>query len=200
VILSTGMAFPEEIHSAIQTLRQSGALDIALLHCVSNYPPRYEQVNLMAVKSMAETFGLPVGLSDHTPGVATVLGAITLGASIIEKHITIDKGLGTPDAPFAMTIPEFGTMVSEIRNLEKALGDGVKGPALDEHTERAWARRGIYARTDLDAGKVLGPEDVKFVRPENGVAPSDWEYFEGKRLKNPLTKDLALRKEDVYGP
>ena len=200
VILSTGMAYPKEIRSAIHTLRQGGAPDIALLHCVSNYPPHYEQVNLRAMKGMAEAFGLPVGLSDHTPGMATVLGAISLGASIIEKHITIDKGLGTPDAPFAMTIAEFGIMVNEVRNLEKALGDGMKGPAEDELTERTCARRGIYARADLKAGAVLGLEDVKFVRPENGVAASEWEHFQGKPLKKAVGKDQSLHKEDVHEP
>lgn len=198
VILSTGMAYPEEIRSAIHTLRQGGAPDIALLHCVSNYPPHYEQVNLRAMKSMAEAFGLPVGLSDHTPGMATALGAVTLGASIIEKHITIDKGLGTPDAPFAMTVAEFGTMVNEVRSLEKALGDGLKGPAEDERAERTWARRAIYARTDLEAGTVLGLEQIKFVRPENGVAASEWERVQGRRLRRAVSKDRPLQKEDMY--
>jgi N,N'-diacetyllegionaminate synthase len=197
VILSTGMADLEEIRTAIEILREGGARDIALLHCVSNYPPKFEQVNLRAMKSMAQAFGLPVGLSDHTSGIATVLGAIALGASIIEKHITMDKQLGTPDAAFAMTVSEFAHMVADIRSLEKALGDGVKKPAEDERAERMWARRGIYARVDIKAGKRLAPEDVKFVRPANGVAASDWPYFEGKELKGPLSKDLPLRKEYV---
>jgi sialic acid synthase SpsE len=198
VILSTGMADLEEIEMAVQTLRRSGAPDIALLHCVSNYPPRYEQVNLRAMKAMGKEFGLQVGLSDHTPGNATVLGAIALGASIIEKHITTDRQLGTPDAPFAMTIAEFEKMVTEIRNLEKALGDGVKSPAEDERPERIWARRGIYALTDVEAGKPLTLDDVKFVRPANGVAASDWPYFDGKKLKIRLLKDQPLRKEYLY--
>ncbi|HUJ90053.1 MAG TPA: N-acetylneuraminate synthase family protein [Syntrophorhabdales bacterium] len=198
VILSTGMADLEEIRTAVQTLRESGALEIALLHCVSNYPPRFEQVNLRAMKSMREAFGLQVGLSDHTPGNATALGAIALGASVIEKHITMDKQLGTPDAPFAMTIAQFETMVIEIRNLEKALGDGVKSPAEDERPERIWARRGIYARTDVEAGKPLTLEDVKFVRPADGIAASDWEYFKGKKLKVRLPKDRPLRREYLY--
>ncbi len=200
VILSTGMADLEEISAAIHTLREGGAADIALLHCVSSYPPGFEQVNLRAMKSMADTFGLPVGLSDHTPGNATVLGAIALGSSIIEKHITMDKHLGTPDAPFAMTIGEFGKMVTGIRNLEKALGDGVKSPTEDERPERVWARRGIYARNDVEAGKSLTLDDVKFVRPADGVAASDWPYFEGKKLRVHLSKDESLRKEHVNEP
>lgn len=200
VILSTGMAKLEEIHTAVDSLRKSGGADIALLHCVSNYPPRYEEVNLRAMKSMAEAFGLPVGLSDHTPGNTTALGAIALGASIIEKHITMDKRLGTPDAPFAMTVSEFGKMIKEIRTLEKALGDGVKGPAEDECQNRLWARRGIYARADIEAGQPLTLEKVKFVRPADGVDAFDWPYFEGKKLKVRLSKDQPLLKEYLYTP
>jgi N,N'-diacetyllegionaminate synthase len=200
VIVSTGMADLEEIRRAVQTLQQSGAPDIALLHCVSNYPPRYEQMNLRAMNVMREAFCLPVGLSDHTPGNEVSLGAIALGASIIEKHITINRRLGTPDAPFAMTINEFEKMVMDIRNLEKALGDGVKTFAEDELPERMWARRGIYARTDVEAGKPLTLNDVKFVRPAHGVAASDWNYFEGKTLKIRWPKDQSLRKEYLYEP
>jgi N,N'-diacetyllegionaminate synthase len=200
VILSTGMADMAEIDGALQTLRRGGASEIALLHCVSNYPPKYEHLNLRAMKAMGEAFGLPVGLSDHTPGIATALGAVALGASIIEKHITMDRQLGTPDAPFAMTIREFGKMVAEIRNLEKALGDGIKRPAEDEVSERMWARRGIYARNGVNAGEPLTLANVKFVRPADGVAASEWEYFRGKRLRVPLSENQALRKEYVCEP
>lgn len=200
VIVSTGMADLEEIRGAVQTLRRSGAADVALLHCVSNYPPRYDQMNLRAIKAMREAFALPVGLSDHTPGNAVALGAIALGASIIEKHVTMDRQLGTPDAPFAMTIAEFEKLITDVRNLEEALGDGVKNFAEDERPERIWARRGIYARTDVEAGKPLTLEDVKFVRPVNGVAASDWKYFEGKTLKVRCPKDQSLQKEYLYEP
>jgi len=200
VIVSTGMADLEEIRGAVQTLRRSGAADVALLHCVSNYPPRYDQMNLRAIKAMREAFALPVGLSDHTPGNAVALGAIALGASIIEKHVTMDRQLGTPDAPFAMTIAEFEKLITDVRNLEEALGDGVKNFAEDERPERMWARRGIYARTDVEAGKPLTLEDVKFVRPVNGVAASDWKYFEGKTLKVRCPKDQSLQNEYLYEP
>ena len=103
IILSTGMAYPGEIETAVMRLRQSGSGDVALLHCVSNYPPKYEKVNLRAVETMKQAFDLPVGLSDHTLDDLTALGAVALGACIIEKHITIDKNLDTPDAQFALT-------------------------------------------------------------------------------------------------
>ncbi|HVN25592.1 MAG TPA: N-acetylneuraminate synthase family protein [Syntrophorhabdales bacterium] len=197
VLLSTGMADLEEVRLAIRTLQESGSRHIALLHCVSNYPPRFEQVNLKAMVTMAERFDVPVGLSDHTSGNTTALGAIALGASIIEKHITMDRQLGTPDAPFAMTVAEFGRMVTDIRNLERALGDGVKVPAEDEREERTWARRGIYARVDIEAGGPLTMENVKFVRPENGVPASEWSRFEGKVLRETLTKDRPLKRDYI---
>ncbi len=112
----------------------------------------------------------------------------------------MDRQLGTPDAPFAMTIAEFEKLITDVRNLEEALGDGVKNFAEDERPERIWARRGIYARTDVEAGKPLTLEDVKFVRPVNGVAASDWKYFEGKTLKVRCPKDQSLQKEYLYEP
>ena len=135
VILSTGAAYLHEVGGALTTLKEGGA-DVALLHCVSNYPPKYEQVNLRAIETMIKVFGVPVGLSDHTPDAVTALGAVALGASVIEKHITVDKNLGTPDAPFAMTVDEFGRMAADIRKLEAAMGNGIKAPAADEIGER----------------------------------------------------------------
>ena len=108
------MAYPGEIETAVKRLRQNGSGDVALLHCVSNYPPKYEKINLKAVKTMRQTFNLPIGLSDHTLDDVTALGAVALGACIIEKHITFDKKLGTPDATFAMTVDEFKIMIDRI--------------------------------------------------------------------------------------
>ncbi len=197
VILSTGMAELDEIQLAVDTLQRAGAGEIALLHCVANYPPRFEQVNLRAITTMLSHFRMPVGLSDHTRGNVTALGAIALGASVIEKHITTDRQMGPPDAPFAMSVEEFGQMISDIRDLERALGDGRKQPAPDEESERTWSRRGIYARADLERGRKLDVGDVKFVRPANGISAADWPFFAGKRLKDSVAVGLPLRKEMV---
>lgn len=197
VILSTGMAYMEEIDEAVSVLKHAGVNDLALLHCVSNYPPEYEAVNLRAIGTLRETFRVPVGLSDHTPDDVTALGAVALGASIIEKHIVMDRKIGTPDAPFAMTVPDFGEMVRRIRQLEDALGGGVKKPVAGELAERQWARRGIYAKTDIKAGETITMEKIKFVRPVNGFPASEWEQVRDRTLKRPLKKNQPIFPEDL---
>jgi sialic acid synthase SpsE len=197
LIVSTGMAYVDEIKSSIEILRKNGAQDIALLHCVGSYPPKYESVNLRAMETMSNIFGVPVGLSDHTPDDVTALGAIALGACIIEKHITLDKKMGTPDAFFAMTVSEFRDMISNIRNLEKALGDGEKKPADDEISGRVWGRRGIYAKRDLNIGEALSIEKIKFVRPVDEIEASDWKFYQGVKLKRSVKTDMPIKKKDL---
>lgn len=195
VIISTGMAYIEEIETAIDVFRNDGIEDIALLHCVSNYPPKYEHINLKAIETMSNLFNIPVGLSDHTPDDVTVLGAIALGASIIEKHITFDKKMNTPDSSFAMTIDEFAKMIKNIRNLEKAFGDGIKKPTEDEISERQWARRSIYAKRDIQANEELTVENIKFVRPVNGLSVSEWTSYFGKKVKKQINKNEPIKEE-----
>jgi N,N'-diacetyllegionaminate synthase len=197
IILSTGMAYIGEIETAIKRLRQSGSGDIALLHCVSNYPPKYEKVNLKAVKTMRQTFSVPVGLSDHTLDDVTALGAVALGACIVEKHITVDKNLGPPDAPFAMTIDEFKIMIDRIRNLEQALGNGTKEPADDELGERQWARRGIYASRVIEVGEKLTLENAKFLRPSWGISALEWMTCQESTVKRNIASGEPVMREDI---
>ena len=197
IILSTGMAYPGEIETAVKRLQQSGPVDVALLHCVSNYPPKYEKVNLRAIETMKQTFGLPVGLSDHTPDDVTVLGALALGACIVEKHITIDKNLGTPDAPFSMTVDEFKVMIDRIRKLEKSLGNGAKEPADDELHGRQWARRGVYARRHIEAGEKLTLENAKFLRPIWGISALEWLTCQESTVKRNIASGEPVRREDI---
>lgn len=197
VILSTGMAYPGEIETAVKRLRQSGSGDVALLHCVSKYPPKYEKVNLRAIETMKQAFNVPVGLSDHTPDDLTTLGAVALGACIIEKHITFVKDLGTPDAPFAMTIDEFRIMVQRIRNLEKAMGSGTKEPADDEVGERQWARRGVYASRTIEAGEELTLENVKFLRPVSGISALEWMTYQGSKVRRKIAMGEPVIIDDI---
>jgi N,N'-diacetyllegionaminate synthase len=197
VILSTGMAYLGEITTAISRLQQSGAKDIVLLHCVSNYPPRYEIMNLRAIKTMNRVFDLPVGLSDHTPDDVTALGALALGSCMIEKHITMSKNLGTPDAPFAMTVEHFAEMIRRIRKLEPALGNGVKEPTSDEIEERLWARRGMYAREDIEEGEKLTLNNVIFLRPATSLTALDWPVYEGKTVRHRIERHKPIVSEDV---
>jgi len=197
IILSTGMAYTGEIDTAIKRLRQSGTEDVALLHCVSNYPPKYEKVNLKAVETMRQTFNVPIGLSDHTLDDVTALGAVALGACIIEKHITFDKNLDTPDAPFAMTIDEFKAMINRIRNLEKALGDGIKEPADDEIAERQWARRGVYASRSIKVGEKLTLDNAKFLRPIRGISALEWMTYQESTIKRNIAGGEPVTRDDM---
>ncbi|HME41962.1 MAG TPA: aminotransferase class III-fold pyridoxal phosphate-dependent enzyme [Syntrophorhabdales bacterium] len=197
VILSTGMAYLHEIREALQVLQDDGAQDIALLHCVGQYPPSYASMNLRAIETMRSSFGLPVGLSDHTPDDAAVLAALALGSCIVEKHITMDGNLGTPDASFAMTVNAFAAMVEKIRNCEAALGNGVKSPAIEEAASRTWGRRGIYAKKNIRAGEILSLENVKFVRPASGLGPSVWSQYAGATSKKPIQEHAPISASDL---
>ena len=192
VILSSGMADVDEIKGAVDLLSVNGVKDIAVLHCVATYPPEYKAINLKCIRTMIDLFNLPIGLSDHTPDDVTALGAVAQGACIIEKHITMNKDLGTPDAPFAMTINEFGDMVKKIRILESALGCEDKAPTEAELPERVFARRGIYAKCDITVGDKLSLENVKFVRPVNGASAYEWKAYQHKLAKRKIKKDYPI--------
>ena len=163
VILSTGGSSLHDIEEALKVLNRSDAGNVVLLHCVSNYPPLWREMNLKAIVTLKETFGLPVGISDHTPGYIVPIASVALGASVVEKHITFDRSLPGPDHPFAMTVDEFGEMVRQIRCLEDALGTGIKSPSESEQAKQHRMRRGIYdpvtfEPTEKSSGVWLRPE------------------------------------------
>lgn len=197
VILSTGAAYLEEVRRAVEVITDAKNFEVALLHCASLYPPKYEDMNIMAMTSLAREFGCPVGFSDHTPGDTVPTAAVALGASIIEKHITLDRTLKGPDHPYAMEVEEFKHMVSEIRNLEKALGDGTKKPSESEMAERIGARRSIYARADIHRGEIITSEKVKLVRHAYGLEPKDLGGIIGKTALRDLIKDMPVQREDI---
>jgi sialic acid synthase SpsE len=161
VILATGASDLEDVRKAYTTLWNAGARDITLLHCVSNYPPKWEEMNLRAMTALAEEFQCAVGISDHTPGSAVPVAATALGGTVIEKHVTFDRATPGPDHPYAMTFPEFSEMVATVRNIRAALGDGVKKPTATE-LEKQWRmRRGIYdpvTHCPADSGVYLRPQ------------------------------------------
>lgn len=163
-ILSTGASTLAEIEMALTVLQKAGVSDVSLMHCVSNYPPTWEEMNLRAIATLRQTFGLPVGISDHTPGDLVPIAAVALGATMIEKHVTFDRSNPGPDHPFAMTIEEFGTMIDRLRLLEKALGTGEKIPTPTEVAKKHRMRRGIYdPATKLPAEGI----DGIWLRPEH---------------------------------
>jgi sialic acid synthase SpsE len=144
VLLSTGASSLADVDQAINVLTRSGASDIVLLHCVSNYPPQWDEMNLRAMVTLREAFGLQVGLSDHSPGCVAPIAAVAMGAAVIEKHVTFDRSLSGPDHPFAMTMDEFGELVQKVRLLERALGTGDKVATVTELSKRNRMRRGLY--------------------------------------------------------
>ena len=182
MIISTGMSFLEEVKAAVRSSKSAGCSDIALLHCVSNYPTEIEDVNLKAMRTMEEDFRLPVGFSDHTTGNEAALAAVALGAQIIEKHFTLDKNLPGPDHKASLAPGDLTCFVESIRNVEAALGDGVKRPVASELSTRKMARKSLVFRSAFPAGTVLTEEHTTAKRPNNGLSPGCLVNVLGRRL------------------
>jgi N,N'-diacetyllegionaminate synthase len=197
VILSTGMSWLVEVETAVRTLQEAGAGDLTLLHCVSEYPAPVEQINLRAMRTLADAFGLPVGYSDHTTGSEIALAAVALGASVIEKHFTLDTTLPGPDHRASLDPPSFAAMVAAIRNVERALGDGRKRPADCEVANLTVVRKSIVAARDLAAGTLLEAADLAAKRPASGIPPTAWDDVLGRILTRDVEADEALRWEDL---
>ena len=174
IILSTGMSTMEEIGTAVSVLKGNGAGEITLLHCNTEYPTPFEDVNLRAMKTMSETFGMPVGYSDHTVGIAVPIAAAAMGASVIEKHFTLDRNMEGPDHKASLEPEDLKHMVREIRNIEQALGDGIKQPSISEKNNISIARKSIVARQDIKKGEILTADNLYIKRPGNGISPMRW--------------------------
>lgn len=187
MIISTGIATPEDIQLALDACHRVGNYDIALLHCVSAYPAPLEDVNLHTMMNMAERYGVRVGLSDHTKGSDVAIAAVALGASMIEKHFILDRTIGGPDAAFSMQQDEFASMVQSIRNVEKALGSVAykTNPATIKGREFS---RSLYVAEDMKAGDVITEQNVRSVRPGYGLAPKYLPEILGQRVNRDLKK------------
>jgi len=198
VILSTGMADLDEVAAAVATLRSAGATDLALLQCVSNYPADPALTNLRVMDTLARTFGAPVGLSDHSVGIAVAIAAAARGAAYIEKHFTLDRALPGPDHQASLLPEELRALVAAVREVESALGDGVKRPAPSELPIRAVARKSLIAARDVPAGAPLAAEDVVILRPGTGLSPAALPRVLGRRTARaiphhtPITEDMLL--------
>jgi N-acetylneuraminate synthase len=180
IIMSTGMATLEEISDAVTVARSRGCSDLALLKCTSAYPAPPEEMNLRAIPYLAEMFGVPAGLSDHTLGIAVPVAAATLGASIIEKHFTLSRDVPGPDSAFSLEPHEFKTMVDAVRVAEKALGEVHFGLTARESASRVF-RRSLYVVQAMTAGEVFAEENVRSIRPANGLAPKYLRRVLGRR-------------------
>ena len=196
VYMSTGMATLEEVRQGSKVLTDAG-VQTTLLHCTSSYPTASDQVNLRAMRTMADALRLPVGYSDHTTSVHIPAAAVALGAVVIEKHLTLDKTLPGPDHAASLEPEEFKLMVRGIREVELALGDGVKAPMPSEASTRAIARRSLVAAAPLAAGKRLEAGDVKAKRPGTGISPMQLDSVVGKTLRRAVEKDQLLDIADL---
>lgn len=194
LLLSTGMADLSEVRTALEALQQSGAdlRDISVLHCVTSYPVPFEDANLLAIKTIRDTFGVRVGYSDHTLGIEAAVAAVALGASIVEKHLTLDRSAAGPDHSASLEPLEFKLLVGAIRNVERALGDGRKQPRPSERPNIAVARRSLVAAQTIHTGEVFSPQNVTAKRPGTGVSPVLWDRIIGNRAQRDYAADEQL--------
>ena len=197
VILSTGMSYIGEVEKALRTLHERGVRDVAVLHCTSNYPPKYADVNLRAMDTIGRAFDVPVGYSDHTPGIGVSIAAAARGACVIERHFTLDKNLPGPDQRLSLTPPEFRQMAEEIRNVEAALGSSAKAPVESEMEMRRLHRRRLVAAADIPAGTVLERGHIACKCSEHGAEPELLDALIGTRLPEAVVKDAPLTMELV---
>jgi N-acetylneuraminate synthase len=192
LILSTGMSTLGEVEEAVELLKTAGATELTLLHCVTEYPAPYADVNLRAMLTLKMAFGLPVGYSDHTPGIEIAIAAVALGAEVIEKHFTLDRSLPGPDHAASLEPGELQQMVTAIRHVEAALGNGIKAPAACELPNISVARKSLVALRPLPAGHRLTAGDLDIKRPGNGLAPKMIPALIGRTLRAGLDKDEVI--------
>ncbi len=191
MIMSTGMATVEEIEEAVQAARKAGAIEIALLKCTSAYPAKPDEANLRTLPELAKRFGVPAGLSDHTMGSAVAVAAVTLGACIIEKHITLSRSLKGPDSEFSLEPQEFKAMVEAIRTAEQALGAVHFGVSPQEANSRAF-RRSLFVVEDLRCGEEFTAENVRSIRPGHGLHTRHLPQVLGKRASRDIVRGTPL--------
>lgn len=193
VILSTGMSTLDEVKEAVQVLKDNGTIDITLLHCNTQYPTPYKDVNLKAMNMLRNELGCQVGYSDHTEGIEVPIAAVALGATVIEKHFTLDKSMEGPDHKASLEPEELKQMVKAIRNIEQALGNGKKEPSESEKKNIEIVRKSIVAKCNIAEGEVFTEENLTTKRPGNGLTPMVWNDVIGKRAKKDFKEDEQIK-------
>lgn len=194
VILSSGMATMGEIESALEVLTSAGVRreQITVLHCNTEYPTPMKDVNLRAMIAIREAFGVSVGYSDHTAGIEVSIAAVALGATVIEKHFTLDRGLPGPDHKASLEPLELKSMVASIRNIEAALGDGIKRPSGSELKNRPIARKSLVAVVPIHKGEIFSDANVTAKRPGTGLSPMLWDSVIGRKASRDFAVDELL--------
>lgn len=193
VILSTGMSTLADVEQAVSLLRKFGADDITLLHCNTQYPTPYGDANLKAMMTLRNHFHLAVGYSDHTLGIEIPIAATAMGASVVEKHFTLNKELEGPDQKASLEPDELFRMVCCIRNVEKAFGDGKKEPSDSERENMNIARKSIVAAKNIKCGEVLTEDNLTTKRPGNGISPMEWYHILGRKAIHDFKADELIQ-------
>lgn len=193
VILSTGMSYLNEIKDAIWVLRTEGTDDITVLHCNTEYPTPMDDVNLKAMQAMKKELNIKIGYSDHTLGIEVPIAAVAMGATIIEKHFTLDRNMEGPDHKASLECKELIEMVRSIRNIERALGDGVKRVTKSEFKNIEVVRKSIVAAKDIVRGEVYTEDNLTTKRPGNGISPMKWHQIIGQIADKDYKKDELIQ-------
>jgi N,N'-diacetyllegionaminate synthase len=197
IIISTGMATMAEIGDAIAVLAKKSTAKITILHCNTEYPTPFSDVNLFAMNAIKNEFNVGVGYSDHTLGIEVPIAAVALGAIVIEKHFTLDRTLPGPDHAASLEPHELASMVMSIRNIEKALGSAIKEPSLSEKKNIIIARKSIHLSRSLEKGDLIKATDLIMLRPGDGISPMQLEKIIGKKVAKDLPAGRKLQLEDL---
>ena len=197
LLVSTGMAEMVEVAAAVDAIAAAGDPPLALFHCVSSYPADPTTANLNAMTTLRTAFGVPTGWSDHSLGIELPIAATAIGASLVEKHLTLDRERPGPDHRASLEPDAFRAMVAGIRSVESALGSGEKTPAAAELPIAAVARRSLHWRRSLDAGSTVSDDDLAALRPGTGLSPARWEDVVGRRTTRAVTTGGLVAADDL---
>jgi len=194
IIISTGMATMGDIEAAIDVLEQAGTTRslITVLHCTTEYPTPMAEVNLRAMQSIEASFGVSVGYSDHSVGIEVAIAAAAMGATVIEKHFTLDRNLPGPDHKASLEPDQLKLMVSAIRNIEIALGDGIKRPTPSEVRNKSVARKSLVAIKAIKVGEIFSSENITTKRPGTGISPMNWDAVMGRKASRDFVEDELI--------
>lgn len=192
IIMSTGMCTMDDVNSAIQVLKSHGCGPITLLHCTTEYPAPYSEVNLKVMETLRSTFNLPVGYSDHTQGIVIPIAAVAMGAVVLEKHFTLDRTMEGPDHKASLEPAELKAMIEAIRCVEVSLGDGVKTPTASERRNMVIARKSIVALRPIKQGEQFTTDNISTKRPGSGITPMRWNEVIGQFAKRSFEEDELI--------
>ena len=192
IILSTGMCELEEIRAAVNLLKDNGSEDITILHCTTEYPAPFSEVNLNVMDTLRKAFGCKIGYSDHTKGIEISLAAVAMGAEVIEKHFTLDRNMPGPDHKASLEPQELKALIEGIRNIELAKGSAEKKPTASELKNRVVARKSIVAARNIRQGESFTEENLTTKRPGNGISPMKWNDIIGTTAKRDFMEDELI--------